>query len=130
MSENHDSQAFEFDDMSRGGSSMRERPGSRKESDVPDTRSLDVQEIPVTTRATAPAPIRTNLKDVSRTVVFQTKSSGDDGFAFQDISSATPAGKVLIQGISATVGKGEMLAVMVCLAPVRSEMFSNIGSAV
>jgi hypothetical protein len=114
MSENHDAQVFEFDDM--GGSSMRERPGSRKESDVPDTRSLDVQEITVTTRATiAPELVRTPLKDVSRTVVFQTKSPADDGFSFQDISYTTPARKVLIQGISANVGKGEMLAVMVCL---------------
>ena len=123
MSENRDSQILEPEDMSRVGSSMRERPSSRQGSDVLDARSLDAQDILVTTRATAPVPQRTHLNDVSRTVGFQTKTPADDGFAFQDISYTTPAGKVLIHGISATVGKGEMLAVMVGFAQLDRVWF-------
>ena len=103
MSQGRD--AFEFQDMSgraRG-----------KESDGSTNTSAEVQEITVSKRtllSSTPGP----LKDARSCVTFQRKSPAEDGFVFNDISYTTPAGKVLIQGISATVGKGEMLAIMVC----------------
>jgi ABC-type multidrug transport system fused ATPase/permease subunit len=57
----------------------------------------------VSQRANRPPPVFTRLS-----------LPKDGGFEFRDISYTTPAGKTLIQGISATVGKGEMLAIMVC----------------
>jgi hypothetical protein len=118
-----DDDAFEFEDMSRRGSSKEPaRSVSREEPDggfpvFDDTKSPEdggFEEIPRATKRRVPA--RTRPRDVPSPVVVETKLPEDGGFEFQDISYTTPAGKVLIQGISASVGKGEMLAVMVCLS--------------
>jgi ABC-type multidrug transport system ATPase subunit len=42
------------------------------------------------------------------------KAPEDNGFEFRDISYTTPKGTTLLKTVSATVAKGEMLAIMVC----------------
>ena len=58
-------------------------------------------------------------------VTVEVASSDHLGFQFDNISYRTDEGKVLIHNISATVGKGEMLAVMVGPSSFAANLFNT-----
>jgi hypothetical protein len=117
---------YEFDDMSRRTSS-KEREGSPRrrlqdEETVPDDND-EIKRVPIEEivesqdsqrSARRQQPTRLGYRTRSDPVVIDMKAPEDNGFEFRDISYTTPKGTTLLKAVSATVAKGEMLAIMVC----------------
>jgi len=117
-----DDDDIEFDDMSRRTSSKDPEAAGEVpdrsspifiEMKMPEDEPVEFEDLPKPIRRKVPA--RSGMRERPPPTVVETKPSEDSGFEFHDISYTTPAGKVLIQDISGRVGKGEMLAIMVCL---------------
>jgi ABC-type multidrug transport system fused ATPase/permease subunit len=116
---------YEFDDMSRRTSS-KERDGFSRglqdEETVPDDNNeikrVPIEEIEESQDSQRPArrqqPARLGYRTRSDPIVIDMKAPEDTGFEFRDISYTTPKGTTLLKNVSATVAKGEMLAIMVC----------------
>jgi hypothetical protein len=102
--------AFEFQDMSEAGRSTI--LGERDEDDNGSPKGAG--RVTKATTWKANIPLAERAAHGQPPVVAHVSLPKDGGFEFRDISYTTPAGKSLIQNISATVGKGEMLAIMVC----------------
>ena len=117
---------YEFDDMSRRTSSKERDISSRELQDEDIAPNYEIKQVPIDevedsqdsqrpTRRRQPA--RLGYRSRPDPIVVDMKSPEDNGFEFRDISYTNPKGKPILKTISATVAKGEMLAVMVRPVP-------------
>ena len=124
---------YEFDDMSRRTSSKERDISSRELQDDDDIPNYEIKQVPIDevedsqdsqrpTRRRQPA--RAGYRPRPEPIVVDMKAPEDNGFEFRDISYTNPKGEPILKTVSATVAKGEMLAVMVRPVP----QFEKISS--